>query len=154
MSTQDEPVSIEPSTPLETQEPAVSTVESTIAGNVNTEQNATVENSVVGSVVAGKDSTTTNSMVVAVVAGGDVLLTNSMGVVTVAGGKVELNSSKSCLLITQGSAVENSTIGVLFSPEATLGNDVKVIMTSKQALLIGAALGLIIFLLGRLFRRR
>jgi hypothetical protein len=79
---------------------------------------------------------------------------NSAGVLTVVGGTAEITNSSTGLLFAPASSVEQSTIGVLIAPQATLGKDVKVIMTAQQVLLFGAAFGLVAVLFGRLFRRR
>jgi len=155
MSLQDEPIPVEPINPPETQKPAESTVKNAMVGQINIEQSAAVQNSLAGAVIAGQDGAVNNSVVWGpVVAGGNVQFTNSVGGVTVAGGKAEITNSKTGFLISPASSVEQSTIGVLFAPQAALGKDVKVIMTTQQALLFGAAFGAVAAVLGRLLRRR
>jgi hypothetical protein len=56
--------------------------------------------------------------------------------------------------MSPGSMVDQSTIGVLFGPQAVLGKDVKVIMSTRQALIFGAIFGLVVAIAGRLLRRR
>jgi len=86
--------------------------------------------------------------------GGHIRFTDSVGVVAVAGGKADLTNSRTGLLISRVSSVDQSTIGVLFAPQTALGKDVKVLMTTQQALLFGAAFGMGAALLGRLLRSK
>ena len=154
MSLQDELIPVEPVNSPEAEEPAENTIDGKRVGQVKAEQDVIVQNSMAGAVVAGQNSAVNESLCGAVVAGGNLQVTDSVGMVVVAGGNAEITNSKAGLLIAPGSAVEGSTIGVLFAPDAALGKDVKVIMTLQQALLFGAAFGMVAAILGRLLRRR
>jgi hypothetical protein len=154
MSLQDESIPVEPVNSPEAQEPAESTVEGKRVGQVKADQDVVVQDSMAGAVIAGQNSIVNDSVCGAVVAGGNFQATDSVGLVVVAGGNAEINNSKASLLLAGSSTVEQSTIGVLFAPQAALGKDVKVIMSARQALLFGVAFGLVAAILGRLLRRR
>ena len=153
MAIQDKSIPGEPGNSPETQEPAESTIEKKIVGQVRVDQDVVVQDSLAMAVVAGKNSTMNNSLCGTAVAGGNLQAENSVGVIVVAGGNAGLTNSKTGLLLTGSATVEQSTIGVLFAPQAALGKDVKVIMTTQQALLFGAAFGVAAAIFGRLLRR-
>jgi hypothetical protein len=154
MSQQDEPTPAGPDNSPETQDPAVSVVQRRMVGQIKIGQSAAVQNGVSGAVVAGRDAVVSNSVSGAVVAGGSVELANSLSGVTVVGGKAHIANSNSGLLFSKAATIEHSTVGVLFAPETALGQDVKVIMTTRQALLFGVAFGMVAVIFGGLFRRR
>ncbi|MRR10865.1 hypothetical protein EG831_12515 [bacterium] len=89
-----------------------------------------------------------------VVAGAAIDLSDSAGGVLVAGGNTSLQDSPVGLLVSRQATVENSTIGVLLTPQVALGENVKVIASTRQAIAFGAAFGLMAGLVGLLFRRR
>lgn len=154
MSEQDESVPVEPVNPAETPAPAERRVENTMACQINVEQNALIQNSMAGAIIAGQSAAADNSVAGAVVAGGSIEFNNSAAMVSVVGGTAQIANSSTGVLFAPASTVEHSRIGVLIAPQAALGKDVKVIMTTQQALLFGAAFGMVAAVLGRYLRRR
>jgi hypothetical protein len=123
-------------------------------GVMRTDADARLENSLVAAVVAGADITMKDSLGCAVVAGKDVHMQDCLGKVVVAGGNVTLRGGGAGVMYSRQAAVEAGTIGVLIAPQAALREQVRVLMTGRQAALLGAAFGLTAGLLGLLFRRR
>jgi hypothetical protein len=130
------------------------TIDFYIVGRVDVEGDASLAYSVAGGVVAGQSVSMTDCMNVAAVAGTGIEMTDSGCGILVAGGESHLQESGAGFLHCQQAMVENSTIGILATPQATLGQDVKVMMTTKQAIAFGAAFGLVVGAIGILFRRR
>lgn len=125
-----------------------------LVGMVQAEGSASVTDSACGAVVAGQGAQVENSFSQAVVAGAGIEMKNSGGGVLVAGAGIEMANSSSGILYSRQAKVENSTITVLLTPQAELGENVKVSMTTVQAIAFGAAFGLFAGLLGFLLRKR
>ena len=129
-------------------------VHDSLVGMVQAAGSATVSDAACGGVVAGQGMQIDNGFCQAVVAGAGIEMRNSGGGVMVAGNDIEMVDSTSGILYSQQATIENSTIGVLLAPRAALGENVKVIATTRQAITFGAAFGLAAGLLGWLLRRR
>lgn len=125
-----------------------------LIGVVQAEGSATVSDAVCGAVVAGQGAQIDNAFSQAIVAGAGIEMRNSGGGVLVAGNGIEMVDSTSGILYSQQATIENSTIGLLLAPRAALGENVKVIATTRQAVAFGAAFGLAAGMLGWLLRRR
>lgn len=118
------------------------------------EGDASLSDALAGCVTAGRDVHLTDALGGAVVAGAAIDLSDSAGGIIVAGGNTSLQDSPVGLLFSRQATVENSTIGVLLTPQVALGDNVKVIASTRQAIAFGTAFGLVAGLVGLLFRRR
>lgn len=121
-----------------------------------TPENAVVENSMAVSVSAQQDAEVMNSMVFSIAAGRDLTATNSMITSAAVGHDLELQEGGACMLVVGGQAqVDNSTIGLLVArSEAISLNNSKIIMTTPQAIALGATLGAVFAILRVLLGRR
>lgn len=125
-----------------------------MAASVSAQQDAEVTDSLVGGVAAGRDAHTTNSLIVGMAVGRDVAVTNSVLATAQIGGGLEMtNSSVAAAIGTQISA-QNSSIGVALAREINLGEGARVLLTTRQAVAMGAAFGVVFAIFNRLFRRR
>lgn len=123
-------------------------------GRAQVEGNASLSDVIAGAVVAGQSTSLADCLSTAVVAGGDVEMKDSACAVMVVGGNTSLQESGAGFIRCQQATLENSTIGILAAPQATLGQDVRVMLTTQQAMAFGAAFGLVAGILGILFRRK
>ena len=121
------------------QPPAVekNRVENSMVVSVSAQQDAEVNNSLVFSTAVGRDLTATDSMLVNIAAGHDLKLQQGGAGVLKVGGQAQ---------------VENGTIGLLIAKsDVTLTNS-RVLMTTPQAIALGAAFGAVYALLRVLLR--
>jgi biopolymer transport protein ExbD len=121
------------------QPPAVekTLVENSLAVSVSAQQDAEVNNSLVFSTAVGHDLTSINSLETNVAVGNDLKLQQGGAIILKVGGQAQ---------------VEGSTIGLLVAKsEATLTNT-RVLMTTQQAIALGAAFGAVYALLRTLLR--
>ncbi len=110
-------------------------VENSVALSVSAEMNAEVENSMVMAVVSGRDMTAVESMTSIAVVGRDLKIEKGGAGFVQVGGKAQ---------------VENGTVGLLIARSEVILNNSRVIMTTRQALALGAAFGAVFALLRRL----
>jgi hypothetical protein len=111
--------------------------------------------SAVGFVSAGGDATITASWAPIVHAKGDIHVRQAYTSAVIAGGDMEISQSAAPIIVgkelsvTQGGGVvllagdaqvNNGFVGVLLSPKATISDDSKVLLSTKAALIIAAAL--------------
>jgi hypothetical protein len=129
-------------------------MEQNVPGDAKTES-AVVENSIALSVSAAQDAKVENSAAIAFVAGNDLHLTNSGGSTLVAGNNMNIQNGGGAMMVVGNDAqVEGSTIGILFpGGDVNLYGDSKVLMTTQQALALGAGLGVVFALLTAFLRR-
>jgi hypothetical protein len=115
---------------------------------------AKVENTIASAIAAGRDTHIEDSISLAMVAGGNIAANDSGSVVMVAGGNIDIRDGCGGLINCAQATVENGTVGVLLAGQVTLGDNVRVMMTQKQAIAFGAAFGLVVAVFGLIFRRR
>lgn len=121
-----------------------------------TPENGLVQNSIAMSVSAGHDASIEQSVVLGgVVAGNDLKISDSVGGAFVAGNDLQLEDSGSLVAVVGGDTnAKDSIIGLLVaSGDTNLDGDSKVLMTSQQALIFGAAAGAVFAILSLLFGR-
>ena len=123
-------------------------------GAVNAQGNVDIDDSFVGAVAAGQNVTLSNGGAFAIAAGSNIELSNGGAFTLHAGKDMRIENGGGNLLACQQAFVENSSIGVLLANEAKLGEGVKVMMTSAQAIAFGAAFGAAAAVFGYLLRRR
>lgn len=125
-----------------------------IPGVIRAEVDVSLADTAAAAVIAGRDVEMTDSLSGAVVTGANLKMTDSFGKVIVAGGSVEIHDGGVGVMHCKQAAVESGTIGVLFAPQASLGENVRVVMTGRQAALLGAAFGLVAGLMGLIFCKK
>jgi hypothetical protein len=129
-------------------------VNNSFVGVVRAERHASVANSIAAAFVAGQNLDIDEGFGNAFVAGANIEMKGSGGLVLVAGANIDIHGGGGAFLNCKQATVENSTIGVLFAPQAALGENVNVVMSTTQAIAMGAAFGFVAGVLGLLFRRR
>lgn len=74
---------------------------------------------------------------------------------TIANGDVSIQQGGTQSIIAAGGATigDHAYVGLVLSPKVTVEDGAKVLMTTAQALAFGAALGAVVALFGRVFRR-
>jgi hypothetical protein len=129
-------------------------VNNSFVGVVRAAGNASVANSIAGGFVAGQNMEIAEGFGNTYVAGANMEMKGSAGLVMVAGANIDLHGGGGGFLNCKQATVESGTIGVLLAPQVALGENVKVVMSTTQAIALGAAFGLVAGALGLLFRRR
>ena len=142
-----------------------------IAGSVEFETDATVTGSLVGAVrardvhltnaAAGFATATGNLSILnggcgPVVASGGVTIRNGGCGPVIAGGDVSFTNAGTQSVIAARTATvgPNAYVGLVVSPRVTIADGGKVLFSTREALLFGAAAGVVSLMLSRIFRRR
>ena len=116
-------------------------------------EKAIVENSLVMSVSAQQDAEVLNSMVMAAAAGRDMTASHGLDIMVAVGHDLKIQQGAAGVLKVGGEAhVEVSTIGLLVAKSGVTLNNTRVLMTTQQAIALGAAFGAVYALLRRLLR--
>jgi hypothetical protein len=128
-------------------------VERSLVGAVAGEQ-IQVREALVGAIAAKQDVSITNGGVGAIAARQDVSITNGGSGPIAAVGNVSIVNGGAKTIATLGGATlgERSFVAFVLAPKVTIEAGAKVLMSTPQALAAGAAVGVVIALLGR--RRR
>jgi hypothetical protein len=129
-------------------------INNSFVGVVRAAGNASVANSIAGGFVAGQNLDVAEGFGNAFVAGANIEMKGSSGLTLVAGANINIHGGGGGFMNCKQATVESGTIGVLLTPQAALGENVKVVMSTTQAIAMGAAFGLVAGALGLLFRRR
>ena len=129
-------------------------INNSFVGVVRAAGSASVANSISGGFVAGQNMEVAEGFGNAFVAGANIEMKGSAGLALIAGANIDIHGGGGGILSCQQATVESGTIGVLIAPQAALGENVKVVMSTTQAIAMGAAFGLVVGVLGLLFRRR
>jgi len=116
-------------------------------------QKATVSRALVRSLTAQDDVAMTLSSALSVRAGGDVSMTGSASPLVMAARDVRLNNSSAAVMTAREARVESGMVGVLLAGSATLGDQTRVVLSGRDALLFGAAIGIFFPLVAYLLRR-
>lgn len=103
-------------------------------------------------IVAGGNATITEGGTGALVAGGNVTMRDAGAGNMFIGGKAELNQAGVGQVFAVEAQVADSKIGVLLAASASLENS-EIVLGTRQAMALGAAIGVVLFSLGRLFHR-
>ena len=108
----------------------------------------------VGYLPAGQDAEVANSLAGAVVAGRDLAASDSACNIAVAGNNIDLTHSRAGLVIAGNRIqVQASSIGLLLAGSNTTLNNSTILLTTRQAVALGAALGAAFALGSALLRR-
>jgi len=129
-------------------------VSDSFVGALNVAQNTSINDSLCAVVTSGQNSDVQNSFSSVVVAVGNVDYSSGGILLSNAGGNTNITDSKTGILLCQQANVEQSTVGILFASKATFGENVKVVMTTRQVIALGAAFGVAAALLGKLLFRK
>jgi hypothetical protein len=112
-----------------------------------------VNNSMALSVSAKQDAEVNNSMVFSVAVGNCMTTSNGLDMVTAVGHDLHVNQGAVLIATVGGQAqVENGTVGLLVAKSGATLNNTRVLMTTQQALALGAALGVVFALVSKLLR--
>ena len=130
------------------------TVNQSLVGSINAKDKVTVVKSVAGGIAAGSDAEVYQSGCGGMAVGHDATIQSGAVLALTVGGDANVQSGGSAVVVCRNANLENSVIGVLFTPQAALGKDVKVLMTSTQAAAFGAAFALVAGIFGLITRRR
>jgi len=128
--------------------------QSGLAGSVAAQQDAEVTDSLVGGIAAGRDLQATNTLVMGMAVARDVTLSNCFTCTAQIGGSVEMANSSMVTAIGKQISARNSSVGVALAREINLGEGARVMLTSRQAVAMGAAFGVVFAIFNRLLRRR
>src|SRR5215212_2188757 len=124
------------------------------AGAVIGQDQASVSNGATGVALAGNRLEITNGGGSLFLAGNSIDLQNGGGAAFLAGNSINIRNGGGALLAAGRSAhVERGFIAILLTPHAELQAAVRVLLNTPQALALGAALGLVLAVAGRLLRR-
>lgn len=129
-----------PSSPEEgdASQSAARRVEDSLVGYLSIQQDAEVSDSLVGGLVAGRDIAASESLSSIAIAGRDLHVNQAFGGILIAGNRAE---------------VQGSTIGWLVTGSSATLVDSRVLVTTRQALAFGAAMGAALALVSAVLRR-
>lgn len=130
------------------------TVNQSLVGTINAKEKVTVVKSAALGIAAGSDAEVYQSGCAGMAVGHDATIQSGAVVALTVGGDANVQSGGSAVMVCRNANLENSVIGILCTSQAALGPDVKVMMTSKQAIAFGAAFGLVAGIFGLITRRR
>jgi hypothetical protein len=114
-------------------------VHQTIAGNIRAIQGAQIEQSLSAAMVAGAGLEIKDSLAQVMVAGENMDLDDSGALISVAGGNI---------------TVHGGLVGVAITDNLHLHDDSRVLLNTRQAILFGAAFGVLFGLVSHLLPRR
>lgn len=123
----------------------------------STPENNIIENSIALGVSAAHDANIANSLVLGgIAAGNDLTISDSAGAAFVAGNDLHVQDSGGMVMVVGGEThLKDGVIGILVAGgDIHLDGDSKILMTSQQAMIFGAAAGLVLALFGLLFGRK
>jgi hypothetical protein len=129
-------------------------VDNSIVGSISAGECAHLNNNIVLAVAVGQNAEMTQGISAAMAVGHNLDIKGGGGGILNAGQNINIHGGGGGLMICKQAEVEQSTIGVLLANQATLGENVTVLMTTPQAIALGAAMGLVAAVFGILFRRR
>ncbi len=103
-------------------------------------------------IVAGGNADISEGGAGFLVAGGDVNLSYGGAGTLIVGGSAELSEASVGQMVAMEASVTDGRVGLLVAGRANLERS-EVMATTQQAAALGAGMGLVLFLLSRLFRR-
>ncbi len=127
-----------------------------------------VRSGVAGVVQAGEVSITSGGVLVAVaeqdikimsgggsllVAGRDMSITSGGGSLLVAGNNMNIQNGGGAAMITSNATLSRSFVGLLLCSKAEMHEGSRILLSTPQAAVLGAALGIVLAVAGRLLRR-
>jgi len=113
----------------------------------------TLSRTLVRSVSAGDDVIMTLSGALSVHATGDVTMAGGAAPLVLAGRDLRMRGATAVIVAAPQVRVESGTVGVLLARSAELGDRARVILTARDALLLGGTLGILVPLIVYLLRR-
>lgn len=115
-------------------------VRSTAIGDVNSRR-ASLSRSAARAIHADQDVTMALSAAVQVHAGGDAIITGGAAAALSASGDVRMDGGTAGISISRQAHIDSATIGLLIARDVKLGGKSRVLITTREALIIGALIG-------------
>ena len=147
-----------PAQSQEQTEPAGTTVAkvgSGVGATYTVEGDLQIEKSFVLAAKSEKDLHVVDSMASVCVAGGNMQIDESLCKVAVAGGNLDLDHSFQLLSVTGGNTTaKGSFLGVVIGNQLVVEEGSRVVLTTPQAITLGAALGTALAVVGWLLKRK
>lgn len=128
------------------------TMRSSSAGEVNAAK-VMMNRSSARTVTASDDVTMTFSGAARVSAGGDMISSNSGAALMTAGRDLRLESGGAGVIAASDARIESGSVGVLLARSATLGDGARVLVGTREVLLIVAGIAVLLPLARALLRR-
>lgn len=113
---------------------------------------ALLSRTLAGTVTASDDAIMTLSGALVVRAGGD-LIVNGGGAFIVTGDELTMQSSGAAAILAREAQIESGLIGVLLSGNTRIGNNARVLINTRQAIIIGVSIGILYPLVRYLLQR-
>lgn len=121
-------------------------------GAVDAEK-ATLSRTLARSVSAKDDVSMTLSGALLVRAAGDVAINGGVAPLVSAGRDLRIRGATTAMAIAPRLRVESGVVGVLLAGKAEIGNETRVLLTARDAVLLGGAIGVLLPLVAYLLRR-
>jgi hypothetical protein len=125
-----------------------------VAFKVEGAQDITVEQAGAFAIAAGRDVQMTEGAAVAIAVGRNLDLHQGGSGVLVVGGDADINQGGSWMMVSNKVTARDSYFGIAITNKLTLEGESKVLLDTKQSLILGAAAGGVFALLSLLLRRR
>jgi hypothetical protein len=113
-----------------------------------------VSNSGAGVVSAGNDASLRQGGAAIIAAGRSMEVQQGGGQLMVAGGHMNVEQGGGMVMVASRASLKWSYVGVLISGSTELQEGTRVLLSTPQAAALGAALGLVLAVAGRLLSRR
>jgi hypothetical protein len=123
-----------------------------VAGAVIGNNEASLAGGAAGAVIAGNRLAVAGGGSGLMLAGNSIEITGGGAGMFVAGNRIEVRQGGGALLLSGNARAEQSFIGIVLAGRAEL-KDSRVVLNTPAALALGAALGLVLAVAGRLLRR-
>ena len=119
---------------------------------VKAEGDVSIREAGAGAIVAGGDVTMREAGAGMFIAGGDLEMSEAGAGTMMVGGSARLSEAGVGNMLVGEATLNGSRVGVLLTAKADL-HDSTVVLNTPQAIGLGVAAGVTVFLLGKLFRR-
>ncbi len=107
-----------------------------------------------GLLASGRDLEIQNGGAWVAVIGKDGQISNGGAIFLNVGGSLDITNGGGVVAVARQASIQNGAVGLLFTGQANLGENSKVILNTPQALALGAAFGTVFAVLSWLLRRR
>lgn len=118
-----------------------------------TARRAALSRSVAREIRAEQDVTMALSAAARVHAGGDAIITGGAAGALLAGGDARMEGGSAAILVSRQSHLESGMVGLLIARDVQLSGESRVLLTLREALIIGAAIGTLVPLVRYLLNR-
>jgi hypothetical protein len=114
----------------------------TTAGAINAEK-VTMSRSYARSIAASEDVTMTLSGALRVDAGRDLVISGGGAPLIVTGGDLQLEGATAAMITAKEAHVESGFVGLLLSRKASLGDQTRILMQTREALIVALGIGVL-----------